>query len=111
MHLYVELWSPRPAWLDLSPQQRQDYVAQVGPGIGHLEAAGVTLVGFAVADDDAPHDAGHRYLAAWTMPGPEQAELLERTLDEAGWHDLFEQVNARGAMRPPPEVLADMVAR
>ena len=109
MYLYIELWKPRQKWMDLSHQGRQAYVEQVGPGIGKLTEAGVELVGFAMNDEDTPYRAGYRYLAAWKMPGREQVDLLEEVLEEAGWHEHFEQVNARGELVPPPQALADMV--
>ena len=109
MHLYIELWKPRQKWLDLSEQERQRYVQQVGPGIGQLAEAGVELVGFAINDEDTPYRSDYRYLAVWKMPGQEQVDLLEKILEEAAWHEHFEQVNARGEAVPPPEVLGDMV--
>lgn len=109
MHLYAELWNPRQAWLDLSGEERSSYLEKVGPGIGKLTEAGIELVGFAICEDDTPHEAGYRYLAVWKMPkGREHAHLLEGILDEAGWHDYFDQVNARGAVVPPPQALQDM---
>ena len=109
MHLYVELWKPRQRWLDLPEAERREYVEQVGPGIRQLTDAGVELVGFALNDEDTPHRSDYRYLAVWKMPGREQVDMLEQILEEAGWHEHFEQVNARGELVPPPEALADMV--
>ena len=34
--------------------------------------------------------------------------MLERSVEEAGWHEYFEQVNARGELIPPPQALEDM---
>ena len=109
MHLYVELWKPRQTWLDLPEAERQDYIGQVGPGIGQLTDVGVELVGIAMNSEDVPHRADYRYLMVWKMPDLERARMLERILEEAGWHEHFEQVNARGELVPPPEALADMV--
>lgn len=108
MHLYVELWKARPAWLALSAEERERYVAQLGPAIDQLLEAGIELVGFAIADADAPHAAEYPYLAVWRMPTLELARALEQTVESAGWHQYFEQVNSRGAVLPPPDVLAHM---
>jgi hypothetical protein len=108
MHLYIELWKTRPAWHALSVAERESYVAQLGPAIGQLLANGVELLGFALADAEAPYDAGYTYLAAWRMPDLERARALEAAVDGAGWHRYFEQVNARGAIVSPSEVLAHM---
>lgn len=110
MHLYVELWNARPEWLALSIDERENYISKVGPGIKKLNEAGVELVGFALNDPDTPHRSDHRYLAVWKMPdGESQVNLLEETLEEAGWHEYFEQVNARGALVDPSVALRDMV--
>lgn len=108
MHLYVELWKARPAWQALAVAEREAYVAQLGPAIGQLLAGGVELLGFALADADAPYSAGYTYIAVWRMPDVDGARALEATVEGAGWHEYFEQVNARGAIVPPPEVLAHM---
>ena len=42
------------------------------------------------------------------MPSLEQVQMLERSVEEAGWHEYFEQVNARGELIPPPQALEDM---
>lgn len=111
MHLYIELWNPTKAWRELSAQEKQAYLQQVGPGIQTMTESGVHLIGFALNDEDTPHRTAYRYLAAWTMPGAEQVALLENILEEAGWHDYFEQVNARGEIMAPEAALADMAAQ
>ncbi|MDX1547574.1 MAG: DUF6616 family protein [Rhodothermales bacterium] len=69
MHLYVELWNARPAWLTLSAEERHQYFETVGAERG----------GVALNEDGTPHRAGYRYRAAWKMPGPERVEMLERS--------------------------------
>lgn len=110
MHLYTELWNARPEWLALSEDERKDYIAQVGPGIQKLKEAGIELIGFALNDSDTPYRTNYRYLALWKMPeGKSQARLLEGILEDAGWHNYFEQVNARGELVDPQVALEDMV--
>lgn len=108
MHLYVELWKARPAWLSLSADDRTAYVAQLGPAIGQLLGAGIELVGFAIADADAPHPSGYPYIAVWKMPTLDLARALEAAVEGAGWHTYFEQINARGELMPAQDVLAHM---
>ena len=110
MHLYVELWKARPAWLALEPAQRASYVEQLGPTIASLVDAGVELVGFAVTDADVPHDANYPYAAVWRMPTLDLVHQFEAAIEAAGWHRYFEQVNARGAIQPAGDVL-EHVAR
>ena len=106
MHLYVELWKARPEWLALPAAERAAYVEGFGPAISGLLDAGVELVGFAVADADAPHAVDYPYLAVWRMPSLELVHRLEALVETAGWHRYFDQVNARGALQPPADVLA-----
>lgn len=109
MHLYVELWKPRPAWFALTAVEREAYVAQLGPAIGGLLESGIELLGFAMNDGDVPYSAEYPYLAVWRMPTVAHARQLENLVDAAGWHHYFEQVNARGEIVPPPVVLSMMV--
>ena len=44
MHLYVEAWKARPAWLALPPAERERFMATVGQAIGNQLAAGCELV-------------------------------------------------------------------
>jgi len=108
MHLYLELWKAKPAWRALAPAQREAFVAGLGPAIEKLLADGIELVGFARTDADTSHRAGYDYVAAWRMPTRELAVSFERTVDGSGFHDYFEQVNARGEIEPAADVLARM---
>ena len=108
MYLYVELWKPRAKWVALSERERRQYVAGIGPAIEELLAAGIELVGFAFNDYDTGHRADYTYLAVWKMPSKELAERLEATVDRSGFHDYFEQVNARGSAVTPQDALEHM---
>lgn len=108
MYLYVELWKARPAWLDLSTEERRQYFKNVGAEIEKLTEEGLEVVGFAINDEETPHRSEHRYMAVWKMPTRKHAEQLEESVAEAGWHDYFEQVNARGERIAPQEALAEL---
>ena len=108
MYLCVELWKPRQEWRAPSMEEKQAYLQQVGPGIKTMTDSGVQLIGFALNDEETPKRAGYRYLAAWTMPSAEQVSLLENILEQAGWHDCFKQINARGEIMAPEAAIADM---
>jgi hypothetical protein len=108
MHLYLELWKAKPTWTALSQEQRDAFSAGLGPAIGGLLEAGVELLGFALNDEDTEHRADYTYLALWRMPSKELAIRLERTVVEAGFHDYFEQVNARGTLISPEAAVEHM---
>ncbi len=109
MHLYIELWKARPTWLALPAGERKQFFDKVGSEIQKLTEAGVEIVGFAINDADTPHGSDYRYLAVWKMPRLEHVEMLERSVEQAGWHTYFEQINARGALIPPSQAIEDMV--
>ncbi|MBZ9731150.1 nuclear transport factor 2 family protein [Salegentibacter sp. JZCK2] len=108
-HLYVELWNPKQAWLDLSTEERQSFFSKVGGEIEKLTGAGVEVLGFAVNDKETPNRSDHKYIAVWKMPSKDHVEMLENSVSQAGWYDYFEQVNARGELISPPAVLEDMI--
>jgi hypothetical protein len=74
-----------------------------------LTEAGVEFVGWAISDADTPYDTGYQYIAVWKMSSRKEVGMLEQGIENAGWHDHFEQVNARGELVPPPQVLERMV--
>ncbi len=111
MILYVELWKSKPAWRALPRVDRERFVAGLGPAIAELAAAGVELIGFAGNEHDVPHRADYDWIALWRIPGPELARRFEQTVERSGFHDWFEQVNARGPLVAPEAALAEMVDR
>jgi hypothetical protein len=108
VYLYVELWKPRASWRALPQEARDAFVAGIGPAIAQLALAGVELIGFARSDTDTEHRADCVWIAAWRMPTRDLALALERAVSDSGFHDHFEQVNARGEIAAPDAVLADM---
>ncbi len=98
------------AWRALGAAERRQFVDGIGPAIGQLTGAGIELLGFAVNDDDTEYRADYPWIAVWRMPSKALAVTLEKAVIDAGFHDYFEQVNARGAIVAPDAVLAAMAA-
>ena len=109
MHIFVELWNARPEWLALSERERGNYMEQMGAGMGKLAKAGIEVVCWAVNDRDTSHRCGYQYLAVWKMPDGKAVKLFEETVEQAGWYDYFEQVNARGRFSTPEEIIGHMM--
>lgn len=98
MYLYVELWKAKPAWLNLRASDRKAWMVRVLAGLQQQQyKSGVHMLGFAACDARVPRSAGFDYFAVWKMPDKSSAEGFERFVNDAGWYDYFEQVNARGA--------------
>ena len=70
-----------------------------------LDKAGIEVVSWAENDPDTSHRCGYQYLAVWKMPDEKAVKLFENTVEQAGWYNYFEQVNARGAMSTPEEII------
>lgn len=109
MYLFVELWNVRQAWLDLSTDERQAYANGVGGAVGQLLEAGIEIIGWSKLDV-AEYPSGYVYMAVYKMPSLAAVELFEKTVSEAGWYNYFEQINARGTLESPVDVLGQLVA-
>ncbi|REJ77854.1 MAG: hypothetical protein DWQ47_15950 [Acidobacteria bacterium] len=109
MYIYVELWKFRQKWLDLSAEDRNAWMSELGVTIQQLLGEGVEAVGFAINDEDTPHTSGFDYLAIWKMPDKEMVKKFERAVEESGLHDYYEQVNTRGEQLDLNEVVADLL--
>ncbi|MDT0642118.1 DUF6616 family protein [Zunongwangia sp. F363] len=105
MYLYIELWNVTKEWMKLSKEERRAYFEKVGAGIQELSKAGVENVGWALNDEHTPYRSDYRYMAVWKMPSLEYVEKLEKAVADAGWHDYFNQVNARGQIVPLNEAI------
>ncbi len=109
MYLYVELWNVTQKWMDLSKEDRRDYMSKVSGGMKELSAQGIENVGWAMNDEHTPYRSDYRYMAVWKMPSLDHVERLEKAVEEAGWHKYFSQVNARGQVTPLPEAIEALV--
>ncbi len=109
MYLYIELWNAKPEWLEFSEKERGDYMSQLGPAIEGLAKAGVEIVGWGVNDAETPYRGKYRYLAIWKMPNKDLVQQFEETVEQAGWHKYFEQINVRGGLLTPEAVIGNMI--
>lgn len=109
MTLFLELWKPKQRWLDLTAEERAEYIEGIGPSIEGLLEEGVELVGIGTNDEDTDRRADYAYWAVWRMP-EDLVERFENTVREDGFYDYFEQVNARGEERSPEEVFGRLIA-
>ena len=111
MYMYLELWSARKAWLDLTSDERKAYFGRVSGAIADLTGSGSETLAFALNDTDTDRRADHEYLALWQMPDRETAVEFERRLEELGWYDLFDQKNMRGESITAEACLDHMLQR
>ena len=109
MITYIELWKSKQAWLDMSKEDKGNYLAQLGPAIQHLMENGVQIVSWGKNESSTYNKAAYDYFAVWTFPNVELAKTFEQMVEGAGWYNYFDQVNAMGNATSPQEVMGDMV--
>lgn len=109
MYLYIELWNVTQEWMDLSKEERRDFLDKVGAEIKDLMDEGIENLGWGMNDEHTPYRSDYRYMAVWKMPSLEYVEKLEKAVEDSGWHDYFSQANARGEVIPLPEAMENLV--
>jgi hypothetical protein len=109
MQVFIELWSYKPAWTSLSPEERAAYMERVQPDIGAVLEAGVQVMACgSAADVDRAGDWD--LFAVWSAPDEQTLRLLQEKVAASGWYDYFEQVNVAGEAVPLEELIGSMVA-
>ncbi len=96
MTYIVELWNVKPAWLELSAEERGAYMAQIGPHIQNLIDQGVKVLTWSENAKSTTERANFSYFAIWSFPTQELANGFEQLVNGAGWYNYFEQVNVKG---------------
>jgi hypothetical protein len=90
----------------MEEEERDNYMQQVGAGMGELAETGIEVVCWAANDPETSHRCGYEYLAVWKMPDEKSVKLFQESVEQAGWYNYFEQVNAGGAMSTPDEIIS-----
>ena len=109
MYLMIEAWTPKPAWLALTPDERAAYVGGVGEGVGALAEQGVSSLGWGLVDE-ASHAIDHVAFAVWECGSREGCDALRAAIAQAGWYEYFDQVDFGGEAGPPETVLGHHIA-
>ncbi|MGW1365436.1 DUF6616 family protein [Streptomyces chartreusis] len=109
MQAFLELWRPRPQWLELPVSEREAYLKILGTGMAELAAAGVEVVGWGSTNPNVDNDSGYNFFAIWRMSSEAEVALFSNIVASSGWYNYFDQVNATGELRAPEEVIAELV--
>lgn len=110
MITFIELWKAKSAWLELSQQQRAEYMTALGPAIQQLTEQGTQIVSWGRNDGDTSHRADYDFFSVWNFPSLEAAAGFEQIVEGAGWYGYFDQVNARGEAGSPSDVIGQLIA-
>lgn len=109
MITYIELWKAKQAWLDLSTDERGNYMTALGPAIQQLIENGVQIVSWGINEGSTFNRADYDYFAVWSFPDMEAARNFEEMVEGAGWYNYFDQVNAMGSAGSPQDVIGQMI--
>jgi hypothetical protein len=106
MLIFVEMWRAKASWLSLSSEERKQYLAQVGPVVQWLVDSGVEIVSWSLNDLSTSHRADYPYFAIYKFPSKELTTQFEQKVEQTGWYQYFEQINAKGEIDTPQPVIA-----
>ncbi|MDQ6608825.1 MAG: hypothetical protein M3Y85_03290 [Bacteroidota bacterium] len=109
MITYIELWKAKQAWIDLSKEERGNYLAALGPAIQQLMESGVQIVSWGANEDSTFSKADYDYFAVWTFSDAATVQSFETMVEGAGWYNYFDQVNIMGTATSPQEVMGKMI--
>ena len=108
--VFIELCRARPAWRSLSKQARREFLSEVDPLMLRLKEQGVEIISWGVNDSTTPKRAAYDFFAIFRFPDEEAALRYERTFENSGWYEYFEQVNIMGADSTHKDVLEELIA-
>lgn len=95
-HYLVELYSPKPAWLALGPEERKGFFDTVGAAMPGLFGLGVEPVALGEIDPGKLYSATQTFYAVWRCPDDAALDALVNGIARSGWHDYFDTINAGG---------------
>lgn len=110
MHYLLELYSPKPAWLELDGAARQAYFAMVAGGMAALSGMGAEALAMGAIDGGKLHGAPQQFYAVWRFPDEAGLDALLAGIAATGWHAYFETLNAAGPAVDFPAHLAQLAA-
>lgn len=96
MHVLVELYTPKAAWLSRTPEERVGYVAGVREAVAALETVGVTCLALGQVDQNVDSAAPHSYFGVWSARDEDGLRQFLDGLRASGWYDYFDHVNGAG---------------
>ena len=105
----VEIWNTKPAWLELSLEERGNYMTLVGNANKQLMEQGVKILTWSLNDAVTAQRCDYDYFAIWAFPDQTVADSFLKTVEGAGWYNYFEQVNLMGAESNAEQVIGQLV--
>jgi len=109
MKVFIELWKAKDTWKNLSPSERQDYMAQIGPVMQDLMSRGLEITAWGMNEDETEHKSDYDFFAVSKLPTDELLKEFQSIVEATGWYNYFEQVNLSGSLMSPEEVIGKIL--
>jgi len=109
MKCFIELWSAKDSWKQMSKEERGNYLGQIGPALQDLMQKGVEIVSWGENNIKTTHRAGYDFFAVWKFPTVEIQNEFEAMVEAAGWYNYFKQENVSGESTTPDAIISKMV--
>lgn len=111
MHVFLEMWTPRPSWLSLSVGDRQTLMERLDQLTRPIIQAGsIEATGWGKADAAIDHAEPHKYFAVWRAPTRESLDRLRSAIALGGWYEFFDQVNVTGELHSPGIIIGEHIS-
>lgn len=109
MITYIEFWKAKQTWIDLPKEDKINYTTSLGPAIQQLIDNGVQIVSWGANESFTFNRIDYDYFAVWTFPDVATTQNFEQMVNEVGWYNYFDQVNAMGTASSPQDVIEKML--
>ena len=107
-HYVVEHWSYRPAWHDLSQEQRALFLDGIRQAVKQMASAGIRTLGFGRLDHSVDHaNRAYDFWSLWEIDSIEARDLFFAGVAASGWYNYFEHANTAGVLESPEAVLKE----
>jgi hypothetical protein len=92
----AETYTPTAAWIALTADEKADYFAKIGAGMGPLMEMGIEPLAFCASQPDVAYAGKDAFFAIWRCPDRAALDVLVAAIAETGWHAYFDTRNIAG---------------
>ena len=107
--VFIELCRAKETWRLLPTPAREQFLSEVEPLMDRLRQGGVEIVSWGPNINVTPERADYDFFGIFKFPDEASALRYERTFQQAGWYEYFEQVNVMGMDSTPNAILRKLV--
>ena len=90
----IELYTPKPAWIELPAEQRERFLAGIDQGMRQLQGLGIEPLALGPVEAGIAHTSKHRFMGIWRCADTAARDALLAGIKASGWYGYFAHVNA-----------------